>query len=73
MTFASIQSDINTALAIFACFFGLVMGVAVLVLRLVCRKVRDDYRKQGGAEGMARKVATKGTALLLKRLILKKW
>jgi hypothetical protein len=73
MSIASIQSDINTALAIFACFFGLVMGLAMLALRLICRNIRDGYRKDGGAEGMAKKVATKGIALLLKRLIFKKW
>ena len=73
MILASIQSDINLVLTIFACFFGLVVGLAMLALRLVCRKVRDDWREQGGAEGMARKAATKGTAMLLKRLIFKKW
>jgi len=73
MIIASIQSDIGLALTVFGCFFGLVMGLALVVLRLICRSIRDGYRKDGGAEGMARKVATKGTAMLLKRLILKKW
>ena len=70
---ASIQSDINLVLIVFACFFGLAIGVAFLVLRLLCRKVKDDYRKEGGAKGWASKSAPKAAGLMLKRLVFKKW
>lgn len=73
MTFASIQSDINLVLTVFACFLGLAVGVVMLLARLACRKVRDDFRKEGGVQGWARKSAPKLAGKLLKRAILKKW
>lgn len=73
MIIASIQSDFGLALTVFCCFFGLVIGVAMLVLRLICRKIGNDFRKEGGLQGWAKKSAPKMAGKLLRRVILKKW
>ena len=70
---ASIQSDINLVLTVFVCFFGFAIWMAFLILRLLCRKIGNDFRKEGGVEGWARKSAPKAAGKVLKRLILKKW
>jgi hypothetical protein len=70
---ASIQSDIGMVLTVFGCFFGFAVGMAFLALRLICRKVRNDFRKEGGVQGWARKSAPKAAGLMLKRVIFRKW
>jgi hypothetical protein len=72
MIVADIQSIIGLVVAILM-FFLAVAGFGVgMMARLVFRRVRDGYREEGGAKGMARKIATKGAAELVKRVILKK-
>lgn len=73
MILADIMSDINMVLTVFCVFFGLVIGLAILALRFVGRSMRDDWRKQGGAKGWARKSAPKAAGKLLRWLIFRRW
>lgn len=72
MIVADIQTTFGLLVGVLM-FFLAIAGLGIgLIARLVFRSVRDGYRKEGGANGMARKIATKGAAELLKRVILKK-
>ncbi len=71
MIVADIQSTLSLVVAVLI-FFLAIAGLGIgLIARLVFRRVRDGYKEEGGAKGMARKIATKGAAELLKRVILK--
>ena len=72
MIVADIQSTISLLVAVLIFFLAIAALGVGLIARLVFRRVRDGYKEEGGAKGMARKIATKGAAELLKRAILKK-
>ena len=72
MIVADIQTTFGLLVAVLM-FFLAIAGLGIgLIARLVFRRVRDGFKEEGGANGMARKIATKGAAELLKRVILKK-
>jgi len=70
---ADIQTVIGVFLIVVMLFFALAGFGIAMIARFFARRIRDGYREEGGAKGMARKVATKGAAKLLRRAILKKW
>jgi hypothetical protein len=73
MILADIQSTISLFLTVVMLFFALAGFGIAMIARFFVRRIRDGYREEGGAKGMAKKVATKGAAKLLRRAILKKW
>jgi hypothetical protein len=72
MILADIQTVIGVFLIIVMLFFALAGFGIAMIARFFARRIRDGYREEGGAKGMARKIARKGGARLLRRLILKK-
>lgn len=80
MMFASIESEINQLFVGLVIFLGIGFGLVALVIsilaavaRAVCRQVKKGYVEEGGAKGMATKVAAKGGGKLLKKVITGKW
>jgi len=73
MMIASIQSDINLVLMLFACFIGLAIGMVMLAAQVACRKIKDDFRQEGGMKGWAKKSAPKAAGKVLRRIVLGMW
>lgn len=69
MILADSMTDLTIGIAMLSGLFGLACYVVVAGVVLLARHMGRDYRKQGGAPALAKKVAVQASAGLLKRLI----
>lgn len=68
----AIQDSINQAQWVLGCMMGVAMLILVLAVKAskaLGRSLRDEYREAGGHKQLAKNVATKGTAAVLKKII----
>lgn len=73
MIYASIQSDLNLVLGLFAGCIGLVFGVVMVIGLATSRHMKNDYDQKGRAKGLAKKAGTTMLTALLKRLFIGRW
>lgn len=70
-----ILADIQTSIFLGVMFLGLIVYGAgacmFLLLRAVGRTLHKSYEEGGGNRQLAKNVATRGSGMLLKRLIMK--
>jgi hypothetical protein len=70
MILASIETDLFILLALVGGVCGTVLFVPLALIGLLARHVRNDYRKQGGAPALAKKVAGGIASRMIRRWII---
>jgi hypothetical protein len=67
-----LQNSLNQAQWVLGCMMGVAMLILVLAVKAskaLGRSLRDEYREAGGHKQLAKNVATKGAAAVLKKII----
>lgn len=68
----AIQDSINQAQWVLGCMMGVAMLILILVFKAskaLGRGLRREYTEAGGNKQLAKNVATKGAAVVLKKVI----
>ncbi len=69
MILANFMTELSIALGLLGAFVGLVFYLLIVGVGLLARHIHNDYRRQGGAKTVLKKVAARGAGELIKRAI----